>query len=168
MSATPMAEVRSGSSPYDSEARPLFGTRSMLMLGPWLTSIPWARASAPTMAPYWREREVSNVAAIPIGAGRRVTPVSPKATPDGPSDRVSEGMHSRATPAFTFSYEPEVSSTISPNFSARVIRASTWAASDAGESPAAMASASHGHADTAMGGVGRPVALPFTTGPVVN
>ena len=37
------------------------------------------------------------------GTGSWVTPVSPKARPHGPSDRVSDGMHSRPTPAFTFS-----------------------------------------------------------------
>ncbi len=75
----------------------------MLRFGPWLTSMPWPRASAPSTSPYCSANEVSNVAPMARGTGSWVTPVSPKARPHGPSWRVSDGMHSRATPAFTFS-----------------------------------------------------------------
>ncbi len=75
----------------------------MLRFGPWLASIPCPRASAPSTWPYCVAIEVSKVAPIPSGAGRRDTPVSPKAIPHGPSDMVREGMQSRATPSLTFS-----------------------------------------------------------------
>src|SRR5437763_7559949 len=126
MSATPSAPLRYGSSPNDSNARPQRGSRTMLTVGPRFTVAPLAASSAPTTSPYRVVAAVSQVAATAIGAGSCVTPVSPSATPAGPSSRFIVGTHKAPSDGIMPTYDDPDAPVTSCTCWATLSRDSTW------------------------------------------
>ena len=66
----------------------------MFTVGPRLALAPLPYSSAPITWPYCWASDGSQVAASDTPDGSWVTPVSPSATPDGPSSSPTAGMHS--------------------------------------------------------------------------